>query len=617
MRNKTITPENSVTPSRPPLFWNYTRYSTPPQQWGDSDRRQLEAGRRRAEELGMTFVDTYRDLGISAFHSRNKTNGALGRFLEDLRSPPRDNPWPMPDDILHCENFDRLSRAEPEDSLKLFMEILESGVILVVRDQQYTREIMREKRYLWQIVLNELIRAHEESLRKSHLLLDTYTGNRARARQRQRAMVGKRCPAWLRPVKDPTPGQWPLYQFVTAETPTDGEPQKPSRAEMYRQAWEMVDRGVGTPTIADYFNTSGVPVLAHRIHGKPTQGWTAQLVRQLLRNPAAMGVYRQKKLIDGRRVVADDCEDVEGYYPAIVDAALFWRVDAALKAKAGKAGKGPQGPTYTNLFKGLCVCGANHYHSFTIGYKSKEGLHYLRCDQSRHKNCPNKASFQYERFESLMLELSGVAMNDLWARLLPAPTSDPRHCRIAELQAIIPSREEQIDAAWRRWVDSAADTSDSMRSRAEAQIERMDREVATYKAELADLREELKVIAAHDDSAFHERVRAARQQLEAAEGETLKAIRMRLAQEFRRRIERIVFNEDGGASVLIHERGWHIKGEFLVSPRRVERLTVWSRESAAQDWPNNPMRPILVISGDQLASENFRDCLGLFTTEAA
>src|SRR5216683_2451875 len=158
---------NDPMPARSPLFWNYTRYSTPPQQWGDSDRRQLEAGRRRAHELGMEFVDSYRDLGISAFHSRNKTNGALGRFLEDLRSPPRDDPWPMPGDILHCENFDRLSRADPEESLKLFMEIIPSGIILMVRDQQYTSEIMRQKRWLWQEVLNQLIRAHEESLAKS------------------------------------------------------------------------------------------------------------------------------------------------------------------------------------------------------------------------------------------------------------------------------------------------------------------------------------------------------------------------------------------------------------------------------------------------------------------
>jgi DNA invertase Pin-like site-specific DNA recombinase len=153
--------------TRPPLFWNYARYSTPPQQWGDSDRRQLVEGRHRAAALRMTFVDSYRDLGISAYHSRNRTNGALGQFLADLRSPPRADPWPMPGDVLHCENFDRLSRADPEDSLKLFMEIIESGIILMVRDQQYTRDVMRRERWRWQQVLSELIRAHEESFWKS------------------------------------------------------------------------------------------------------------------------------------------------------------------------------------------------------------------------------------------------------------------------------------------------------------------------------------------------------------------------------------------------------------------------------------------------------------------
>ena len=182
---------------------------------------------------------------------------------------------------------------------------------------------------------------------------------------------------------------------------------------------------------------------------------------------------------------------------------------------------------------------------------------------------------------------------------------------------MIQSREEQIQAAWKRWLDPAANSRDSMTARVEQQIERMDREVATYKAELADLRQELNVIAAYGDKTFHERIRAARRHLWTAEGEDRKAIRLRLAQEFRRRIERIVFNHDGNASVLIHEHGWHIKGEFLVSSERVERLTVWSRDIADQDWPKNPMRPILVVSGDQLVSEDLRDCLGLFATHAA
>lgn len=46
-------------------------------------------------------------------------------------------------------------------------------------------------------------------------------------------------------------------------------------------------------------NSTNVPVLAKRTKAKPTQGWTAQLVRQVLRNPAAMGVYQPKKFRDG------------------------------------------------------------------------------------------------------------------------------------------------------------------------------------------------------------------------------------------------------------------------------------------------------------------------------
>jgi hypothetical protein len=312
--------------SRPPLFWNYTRYSTPPQQWGSSDRRQLIEGRRRAEALGIPFVNSYRDLGISAYHSRNRTNGALGQFLTDLRSPPRDDPWPVPGDILHCENFDRLSRADPQESLKLFIEIMESGVILMVRDEQYTREAMRRQRWRWQQVVGELIRAHEESLWKSERGQKTNEGKREDARQRRSTFCGRRCPAWLRPIEKPKPGEWPLYELT-------------EEAHLYKQAWLMIDRGLGSPTIAAHFNNTDVPVLAKRTKAKPTQGWTAQLVRQLLRNPAAIGVYQPKKLRDGLRVIDHDCEPIEAYYPELVDAALFRRVASAIKERGGRVGK--------------------------------------------------------------------------------------------------------------------------------------------------------------------------------------------------------------------------------------------------------------------------------------
>jgi hypothetical protein len=446
----------------------------------------------------------------------------------------------MPGDILHCENFDRLSRADPEDSLKLFMEIIESGIILMVREQRYTREIMRQERWRWQQVLSELIRAHEESFWKSDRGRKTNEGKREDARQHRKTFCGRRCPAWLRPIDKPTPGQWPLYELT-------------EQADLYKQAWLMADRGLGSPTIAAHFNSTDVPVLAKRTKAKPTQGWTAQLVRQLLRNPAAMGVYQPKKLRDGHRVIDHDCESIVGYYPELVDPALFRRVDAAIKDRAGRVGKGPHGQDYANLFKGLCRCGDNADHSVNIGYRSKEGRRYLRCDQSRHANCSNRASVRYDRLEQMVLDLSGVGMQEVFANLIPKPDADPRRHRVVELEAMIATKEEQVQAAWDRWLNSDAKASQTMRERAGQQIERMDAEIAADKAELGTLHRELSIIAAYDDERFHERVREAREQLGSAAGEVRYAIRLRLAQELRRRIERIVLHPDSTMTVRLKE----------------------------------------------------------------
>jgi hypothetical protein len=46
--------------------------------------------------------------------------------------------------------------------------------------------------------------------------------------------------------------------------------------------------------------------------------------------------------------------------------------------------------------------------------------------------------------------------------------------------------------------------------------------------------------AAHDDDGFYERLEAAKAQLESTDGEARKAIRKILAQEFRRRIDRVI-----------------------------------------------------------------------------
>ena len=51
---------------------------------------------------------------------------------------------------------------------------------------------------------------------------------------------------------------------------------------------------------------------------------------------------------------------IEGYFPAIVDADVFWRAQAASKGRGMSKGNG--GPTHRNVLRGLAkceFCGAN------------------------------------------------------------------------------------------------------------------------------------------------------------------------------------------------------------------------------------------------------------------
>src|SRR5262249_28976726 len=143
----------------------------------------------------------------------------------------------------------------------------------------------------------------------------------------------------------------------------------------------------------------------------------------------------------------------------------------------------------------------------------RKGLRYLRCDQNRHKNCVNTASFQYQKLEAIVLAFAGVGIGHMLANLMPNLARDPRYHRIAELEAMIASKEEQLQAVWARWLSPEASASDSMRRRAEQQLERIDTDIAANKAELTKLRQELRVIAAHDDEGFYQRLVEAKAQL--------------------------------------------------------------------------------------------------------
>ncbi len=55
-----------AVPRREPWFWSYVRWSSDPQEWGDSERRQDKAATACAKKLDVPLVDGYRDEGTSA-----------------------------------------------------------------------------------------------------------------------------------------------------------------------------------------------------------------------------------------------------------------------------------------------------------------------------------------------------------------------------------------------------------------------------------------------------------------------------------------------------------------------------------------------------------------------
>jgi DNA invertase Pin-like site-specific DNA recombinase len=66
-----------------PIAYSYARFSTPEQERGDSERRQIDAARHYAEQQGFDLDESVVvDRGISAFAGKNVSEGALGEFIK-------------------------------------------------------------------------------------------------------------------------------------------------------------------------------------------------------------------------------------------------------------------------------------------------------------------------------------------------------------------------------------------------------------------------------------------------------------------------------------------------------------------------------------------------------
>ena len=155
--------------------YSYVRMSTDLQLKGDSLRRQREASRKYAEKHDLELVEDIdlHDIGVSAYSGKNIASGNFGRFLTAVREGKIEK-----GSYLLVESFDRMSRQEPIVALQPFMDIVNSGLVLVTLDDErvFSGKISFEDLI---ISIAKMSRANEESARKSDRLKQVWKEKRA------------------------------------------------------------------------------------------------------------------------------------------------------------------------------------------------------------------------------------------------------------------------------------------------------------------------------------------------------------------------------------------------------------------------------------------------------
>jgi DNA invertase Pin-like site-specific DNA recombinase len=363
-------------PTVKPRAYSYLRMSTDVQLKGDSRRRQLEASLAYAAEHGLELADDAQleDIGVSAFRGANVREGALGRFLDaaERGGVPRGS-------YLLVESLDRLSREQVRSALALFLRIGQAGIIIVTLiDGRVHRP---EDNDVTGIIISiiALSTAREESEKKS------YRGTQTWKNKRALAALGKpmtaRCPGWLRLSADRE-----RYEVIA------------ERAEIVRQVFSDYDAGLGMYTIAQRLNEAGTSAF----EGK--KGWHQSSINKMLANRAAIGEFQAHTCRDKLRIVEGDV--IENYYPAIVDPALFYRVQDARRERATREGSraGRKGSAYSNLFTKLARCA---YCQSPIVFENKgqgtKGGTYLVCDGAKRRRGCNATRWRYKDFEASFL----------------------------------------------------------------------------------------------------------------------------------------------------------------------------------------------------------------------
>ncbi len=446
------------SPENKPRIWPYGRFSSKPQEEGDSRTRQDSAIKGWLARNGVSedrVQATLFDSGVSGFTGAHlRDGGGLAQFIQKIE----DNTV-LPSDILLIENIDRLSRLKPTDAQTLILRIVQAGITIAVTEGDYEiteRNLNSGDGTYWRL-MGEVERAHRESKRKQRLRTSAWRTQRDLAAKGIRTK--HRCPAYL-------------------EWDEDRQHYKPNPQH--------------SKTIKKIFNLAlkkGAMSILYHLQENPKDhppfgisgAWNDSYIKQLLRDRAVIGEHTFRAqatdedgyaILDrrGRKSFENMGDPIPDYYPRIISDKLWYQVQAKLDERAFND-QGARLENIPNLFSGLIHCGACGAKMLLRDARrrnlkrSGEALRlykYYRCRaniESKGKKCANRGSWNRDDLEQRVLSM---LMKDLDPLLVEGGGEAEAKAIAQDIESIqgeTTTLRSRIDA----WTDALPDLHDRAR----------------------------------------------------------------------------------------------------------------------------------------------------------
>jgi hypothetical protein len=449
-------PNETVT-----IAYSYLRFSSPAQAEGQSVRRQTDLRdawlkRHPAVKLDETLKA---DEGVSGYTGDNRKNPkhALAQFL-DLVGRGR---VPAGSDLI-VENLDRLTREKPAVAIPAVLNLIAAGVRVV---QLSPLEIVYDadmEEYKLMNMLWELARGHGESKRKSSLLAPVWAEKKDLARG-SKIPHGAMCPAWLEVVgvKLKREGNSTRKDFSEASYRI-----KEDAARAVRRVFELCAAGAGSNGILERLVAEGIPPI-----GRKGKAWHRSYIQKLLDSRTVLGEYQPMK---GSRVRVPEGDPVPGYYPAVIDEALWARAQQA-RADRRRVRPGPAAgftaPASPNPFSGLVYDALDGAVMQVIGPPDRKYL----CSAASIQKAGGWRTFPLPIFLKAMFDqLKEIKASDLF--------SDPAADKITVLNGRLNEVERKLEVAKAKWdADPKSPTWQEL-------VDKHDREKRSLLAELHQAR---------------------------------------------------------------------------------------------------------------------------------